>query len=84
LGQTYFAIQTRRQELADDEAFQQLKENEKRVFLRQEVREHNKQLVETAQKAGVETNIDFAIFQNHGYRRRMQNIRTFKSLALSI
>ena len=31
-GQTYFAIQTRRQELADDEAFQQLKENGKRLF----------------------------------------------------
>lgn len=60
-GQTYFAIQTRRQELADDEAFQQLKENEKRLFLRKEMKEHNKQLVETAQQAGVESNLDFAI-----------------------
>ncbi|MBA4391080.1 MAG: DNA damage-inducible protein D [Syntrophus sp. (in: bacteria)] len=67
-GQTYFAIQTRRQELADDESFRQLKEDEKRLFLRNELREHNKQLVETAQQAGVETNIDFAIFQNHGYK----------------
>jgi len=66
-GQTYFAIQTRRQELADDQTFQQLKEDEKRLFLRDELREHNKQLVETAQHAGVETNLDFAIFQNHGY-----------------
>lgn len=66
-GQTYFAIQTRRRELADDEAFQKLKEDEKRLFLRNELREHNKQLVETAQHAGVETNLDFAIFQNHGY-----------------
>lgn len=66
-GQTYFAIQTRRQELVDDEAFQKLKEDEKRLFLRNELREHNKQLVETAQQAGVETNIDFAIFQNHRY-----------------
>jgi DNA-damage-inducible protein D len=56
-GQTYFAIQTRRQELADDETFRQLKEDEKRLFLRNELREHNKQLVETAQQAGVETNI---------------------------
>ncbi len=54
-GQTYFAIQTRRQELQDNEAFNQLKE-------------HNKQLVDTAYKAGVETNLDFAIFQNHGYK----------------
>lgn len=48
-GQTYFAIQTRRQELADDEAFKQLREDEKRLFLRNELKEHNKQLVEAAQ-----------------------------------
>jgi DNA-damage-inducible protein D len=67
-GQTYFAVQTRRQELADDSQFQQLKEEQQRLFLRAEMREHNKQLVETAQQAGVETNLDFAIFQNHGYK----------------
>lgn len=67
-GQTYFAIQTRRQELADNEAFQQLKEDEKRLFLRNELREHNKILVDTAQKAGVKTTLDFAVFQNHGYK----------------
>ena len=66
-GQTYFAIQTRRQELADDERFKQLDEDQKRVFLRNELKEHNKQLVATAQQAGVESNLDFAIFQNHGY-----------------
>lgn len=67
-GQTYFALQTRRQELADDEAFKQLKENEKRLFLRNELKEHNKLLVEAAQQAGVESSLDFAIFQNHGYK----------------
>jgi|SRR5690554_1761636 len=67
-GQTYFAIQTRRQELADDETFQRLKEDEKRLFLRNEMKEHNKKLVEAAQQAGVESNLDFAIFQNHGYK----------------
>lgn len=67
-GQTYFAIQTRRQELADDSSFQQLKEDEKRLFLRRELKDHNTQLAETAQQAGVETNLDFAIFQNHGYK----------------
>lgn len=67
-GQTYFALQTRRQELADNEAFQLLQEDEKRLLLRHELKEHNKQLVETAQRAGVETNLDFAIFQNHGYK----------------
>lgn len=45
-----------------------LREDEKRLFLHNELKEHNKQLVETAQQAGVETNIDFAIFQNHGYK----------------
>lgn len=67
-GQTYFAIQTRRQELADDEIFKKLREDEKRLFLRNELKEHNKQLVEAAQQAGIETSIDFAIFQNHGYK----------------
>ncbi len=67
-GQTYFAIQTRRQELADDEAFKKLQEDEKRLFLRNEMCEHNKQLVSTAYQSGVETHLDFAIFQNHGYQ----------------
>ena len=67
-GQTYFAIQTRRQELADDKVFQQLDENKKRVFLRNEMKSHNKQLVEVASKAGVKSGLDFAIFQNHGYK----------------
>ncbi len=67
-GQTYFAMQTRRQELADDQPFQQLKEDEKRLFLRKELAEHNTQLAEAAQQAGVETTLDFAVFQNHGYK----------------
>lgn len=67
-GQTYFALQTRRQELADDETFKRLREDEKRLFLRNELKEHNKQLVEAAQQAGVATTMDFAIFQNHGYK----------------
>lgn len=67
-GQTYFAIQTRRQELVDDESFQQLKEDEKRIFLRKELAEHNAQLADAAHQAGVETSLDYAIFQNHGYK----------------
>lgn len=67
-GQTYFAIQTRRQELEDDQAFQNLKDDQKRLLLRNELREHNKQLVEAAQQAGVETGLEFAVFQNHGYK----------------
>lgn len=67
-GQTYFAIQTRRQELADDKKFKELNEDEKRLFLRNEIKSHNKQLVETASKAGVKSSLDFAVFQNHGYK----------------
>ncbi len=67
-GQTYFAIQTRRQELIDSQDFQKLNEDEQRIILRNDVREHNKKLVKTAQAAGVQTNLDFAVFQNHGYR----------------
>jgi DNA-damage-inducible protein D len=68
-GQTYFAIQTRRQELADQgQDFDKLAEAEKRLLLREELRRHNRQLVDAAKGAGVETTIDYAIFQNHGYR----------------
>ncbi|MGU9867715.1 DNA damage-inducible protein D [Kluyvera ascorbata] len=67
-GQTYFALQTRRQELEDDKAFKSLREDEKRLFLRNELKAHNKYLVETAHQAGVETALDFAVFQNHGYK----------------
>ncbi len=67
LGQTYFAIQTRRQELLE-EAFEQLEsEEEKRLFLRKEMAEHNKQLADAARAAGVIKPQEYAIFQNHGY-----------------
>jgi len=67
-GQTCFAIQTRRQELADDAEFQKLSEDQQRLYLRNEIRKHNKQLVGAAKEAGVETEKDYAIFQNHGYQ----------------
>jgi len=68
LGQTYFAMQTRLQEIQQMEAYQQLKtEEEKRVFLRKEMFEHNKHLAAAAKNAGVIDPIDYAIFQNHGY-----------------
>lgn len=66
LGQTYFAIQTRRQELADQ--FEELTENQKRIAIRGELIEHNKSLAEAAKNSGVETSLDYAIFQNKGYR----------------
>jgi DNA-damage-inducible protein D len=66
-GQTYFAIQTRRQELADDATFARLTEDEKRLAIRNELAQHNKYLA-AAKDAGVETGLDYAIFQDHGYR----------------
>lgn len=67
-GQTYFAIQTRRQELADDKKFAQLTEDEKRLAIRNELATHNKHLAAAARDAGVETSLDYAIFQDHGYK----------------
>jgi DNA-damage-inducible protein D len=67
-GQTYFAMQTRRQELADDEKFARLSEEEKRLAIRNELAAHNKYLAAAAKDAGVETSLDYAIFQDHGYR----------------
>ncbi len=58
-AQTYFAIQTRRQEI-----FQQLDEGGQRLFLRGEVRTHNKELNATAYGAGVK---NFGKFNNAGY-----------------
>jgi DNA-damage-inducible protein D len=67
-GQTYFAMQTRRQELADDEHFARLSENDKRLAARNELTNHNKDLAAAAKEAGVETPLDYAIFQDHGYK----------------
>jgi len=65
IGQTYFAIQTRRQELAD--AFNQLDENNKRLVVRGNIKQWNQLLAEAAYKAGVIDEEEFAVFQNSGY-----------------
>ncbi|WP_139492606.1 DNA damage-inducible protein D [Brevibacillus dissolubilis] len=62
-GQTYFAVQTRKQEI-----FEQSNEEEKRVFLREEMKKHNVALADAAYHAGVETDRDFGVFQNYGYK----------------
>ena len=68
LGQTYFAVQTRMQEIQQMDAYNQLNsENEKRLFLRNELAKHNTQLAAAAKQAGVVESVDYAIFQNHGY-----------------
>jgi DNA-damage-inducible protein D len=66
LGQTYFAVKTRQQELI--EGYDRLSEDQKRLAIRNEMVEHNKSLAEAAQMAGVQTEYDFAIFQNSGYQ----------------
>lgn len=62
LGQTYFAIQTRKQET---EEFSVMSEDERRLYLRNDVKGFNKKLVATAQQSGVK---NFGKFQNCGYR----------------
>ena len=80
LGQTYFAVQTRRQELSDDET-----EAQRRLVLRGELRQHNTHLADAAKGAGVIEPRDYAIFQNHGYAGlyaglRAQDIHARKGL----
>ena len=60
LGQTYFAIQTSRQEKTD-----QLAEDQSRLQLREEVKKHNVSLAEAADSVGVK---NYGVFQNHGYK----------------
>jgi len=68
LGQTYFAVQTRLQEIRQMDEYNRLStEDEKRLFLRNEMAKHNIQLAAAAKDAGVVEPIDYAIFQNHGY-----------------
>jgi DNA-damage-inducible protein D len=79
-GQTYFAIQTHRQEAVDN-----LVEDNKRVFLREEIKKHNMSLTKTAKNAGVQ---NYAIFQNAGYKGlygglTMQDIHNRKKLSKS-
>ena len=65
LGQSYFAVKTRQQELIEN--YDKLNEDQKRLAIRHEMIEHNKLLVAAAKDAGVETSLDYAIFQNYGY-----------------
>lgn len=85
-AQTYFAIQTRRQELADRDGvdFGALTENQKRLYLRNQVVEQNKLLAKAAKGAGVQ-NTEFGKFYNRGYQglyggRNMDEVRSYKHL----
>ncbi len=68
-GQTYFAVQTRIQEIRQMDEFNSLStEDERRLFLRTELAKHNTQLAAAAKDAGVIKPLDYAVFQNHGYK----------------
>lgn len=68
-GQTYFAIQTRIAEVQQMEAYQSLTtEEERRLFLREEMMKHNLLLADAAKGAGVIEPVEYAIFQNYGYQ----------------
>ncbi len=66
LGQTYFAIQTYRQELSDK--YEQLAEDKKRLLLRGDIKQMNQLLVEAAKDAGIITDEEYSVFQNRGYQ----------------
>lgn len=66
IGQTYFAVKTRQQELVEN--YDELSEDQKRLAIRSEMKRHNKQLADAAHGAGVETPLEYAIFQNYGYK----------------
>lgn len=65
VGQTYFAVKTRQQELIDN--YEELTEDQKRIAIRKEMKRHNTALAEAAHNAGVIEPIEFAVFQNYGY-----------------
>lgn len=83
-GQTYFAVQTRRQEVADAATAM---EDQRRVMLRREVATHNKLLAAAARRAGIQDGEDFRTFQNQGYKglygglsaRMIREVRSLES-----
>lgn len=86
LGQTYFAIKTRQQEVIEN--FENLSEEQKRLAIRNEIVNHNKSLVEAAKKAGITKSVEYAVFQNWGYKglyggMDMRAIHTHKGLKKS-
>ena len=64
LGQTYFAIQTRKQEITEEE-FANLSEDDKRLYRRKQTKDGNKLLYKIAKDKGVK---NFDKFTNAGYK----------------
>jgi|GEM_PF-5321592 len=66
LGQAYFAVQTRRQEIAEE--YESLTEDQKRLLVREDLRAHHKSLSSAAKEAGIKKPFEFAAFYNEGYK----------------
>ena len=64
LGQTYFAIQTRKMEITEEE-YNKLSEDDKRLYTRINIKNKNKILFDTAKNSGVN---NYAKFNDYGYR----------------
>lgn len=84
VGQTYFAVKTRQQELIEN--YPELSEDQKRLAIRSEMKRHNAALADAAHNAGVIKPLDYAIFQNYGYMGlygglRAQDIKERKGLS---
>lgn len=75
-AQTYFAVQTRKQEITRQE-YEQLNEDDKRLYTRKNVKDKNKYLFNTAKLAGVK---NYGKFNNYGYRG-LYNGETAKDIA---
>lgn len=76
LGQTYFAVQTRKMEITQEE-YSKLSEDEKRLYTRIKVKNKNKYLFDTAKKSGVQ---NYGKFNDYGYRG-LYNGETAKQIA---
>lgn len=76
LGQTYFAVQTRKMEITEEE-YAKLSEDERRLYIRINVTNKNKLLAKSAKEAGVE---NFGKFNNYGYMG-LYNGETAKQIA---
>ena len=86
LGQTYFAVKTRQQELINN--YEELTENQKRLAIRAEMKRHNTLLADAAHNAGVIDRMDYATFMNCGYKglyngMTAQDIKEHKGLKKS-
>ena len=76
LGQTYFAVQTRKMEITEKE-YIKLTEDEKRLYTRINVKNKNKYLFDTAKNVGV---TNYGKFNDYGYKG-LYNGETAKRIA---